>query len=113
VQDYDAANPKTHEGMNMNTTTAKQLYEYFGLDGQTIEFIGHSIALYRDDTYLSEPALDLVLRTKLYHDSLYRFEGTNAPYIYPRYGLGELPQVPALGPPHSMHLRELNLAHSR
>ncbi len=47
----------------------------------------------RDDGYLSQPALDTVLKIKLYYESLTRFEGTTSPYIYPRYGLGELPQV--------------------
>jgi len=30
---------------------------------------------------------------KLYHESLFRYEGLTSPYLYPRYGLGELPQV--------------------
>ena len=47
----------------------------------------------RDDGYLSQPAMDTVLKIKLYYESLTRFEGTTSPYIYPRYGLGELPQV--------------------
>ncbi len=47
----------------------------------------------RDDRYLSEPALPTVLKIKLYHDSLTRYDGLLSPYIYPRYGLGELPQV--------------------
>ncbi len=34
-----------------------------------------------------------MLKIKLYHDSLTRYDGLLSPYIYPRYGLGELPQV--------------------
>lgn len=34
-----------------------------------------------------------VKKIRLYYDSLMRFEGTSSPYIYPLYGLGELPQV--------------------
>ena len=30
---------------------------------------------------------------QLYHESLYRYAGLTSPYIYPRYGLGELPQA--------------------
>jgi Rab GDP dissociation inhibitor len=37
--------------------------------------------------------MDTINRIKLYNESLYRYEGLTAPYIYPRYGLGELPQV--------------------
>ena len=49
----------------------------------------------RDDAYLREPALETVKKIQLYNDSLHRFEGTKSPYIYPLYGLGELPQVTA------------------
>jgi Rab GDP dissociation inhibitor len=42
---------------------------------------------------MSEPAEETVLKIQLYNDSLHRFEGTKSPYIYPLYGLGELPQV--------------------
>lgn len=47
----------------------------------------------RDDNYLDQPALPTVEKIKLYHDSLLRYDGLTSPYIYPRYGLGELPQV--------------------
>lgn len=47
----------------------------------------------RDDGYMGEPALATVEKIRLYYDSLTRFEGTTSPYIYPLYGLGELPQV--------------------
>lgn len=32
-------------------------------------------------------------KIQLYHGSLFRYDGLNSPYLYPRYGLGELPQV--------------------
>jgi Rab GDP dissociation inhibitor len=40
-----------------------------------------------------QPAIHTVMKMKLYHDSLFRYEGLTSPYLYPRYGLGELPQV--------------------
>ena len=43
------------------------------------------------DTYLAKPALDLIERCKLYGESLARYG--KSPYLYPLYGLGELPQV--------------------
>lgn len=42
---------------------------------------------------MSQPAAPTVAKIKLYNDSLQRFAGTRSPYIYPLYGLGELPQV--------------------
>jgi Rab GDP dissociation inhibitor len=77
------------------------------------------LALHLDDSYLDQPASDFVKRmkvhlkffeylmviekndfqvfccfllVKLYADSLARFQG-GSPYIYPLYGLAELPQV--------------------
>ncbi|KAL5069030.1 hypothetical protein RYX36_019917, partial [Vicia faba] len=88
---YNESDPKTHEGVDLTRVTTKDLIEKFGLDDNTVDFIGHALALHRDDRYLSEPALDTVKRMKLYAESLARFQG-GSPYIYPLYGLGELPQ---------------------
>lgn len=70
---------------------ASELFAKYGLNEQIVDFVGHALALYRDDDYLPKPALELVQRIKLYYDSLTRFAGLKSPYIYPLYGLGELP----------------------
>eukprot|EP01025_Chloroclados_australasicus_P011397 TRINITY_DN1492_c0_g1_i3.p2 TRINITY_DN1492_c0_g1~~TRINITY_DN1492_c0_g1_i3.p2 ORF type:complete len:297 (+),score=41.16 TRINITY_DN1492_c0_g1_i3:534-1424(+) len=80
-------------GLNLTRVPMQDLYKEYGLDPMTIDFIGHAIALHQDETYFSRPALETVLRIKLYYDSLMKFEGTKSPYIYPLYGLGELPQA--------------------
>ena len=95
VQNYDEQNPRTHQGMNLRRISMGDVYKQFGLGEMTIDFIGHAIALHRDDSYIAQPAMDTVLKVKLYYSSLTRFEGTASPYIYPLYGLGELPQVGA------------------
>ncbi|KAI7725148.1 hypothetical protein M8C21_010498 [Ambrosia artemisiifolia] len=92
VQDYVENDPKTHEGLDLTRVTTKELIAKYGLDDNTVDFIGHALALHRDDRYLHEPALDTVKRMKLYAESLARFQG-GSPYIYPLYGLGELPQA--------------------
>eukprot|EP00246_Nothoceros_aenigmaticus_P007945 TRINITY_DN222_c0_g1_i1.p1 TRINITY_DN222_c0_g1~~TRINITY_DN222_c0_g1_i1.p1 ORF type:complete len:445 (+),score=91.73 TRINITY_DN222_c0_g1_i1:175-1509(+) len=92
VQNYEEKEPKTHDLLDLTKVTAKELFVKFKLEENTIDFIGHSLALFRDDGYLSEPALELVKRVKLYEESLVRFQG-GSPYIYPLYGLGELPQA--------------------
>jgi Rab GDP dissociation inhibitor len=35
---------------------------------------------------------EFVERVQLYYSSLTRYEGGKSPYLYPLYGLGELPQ---------------------
>lgn len=94
-QEYDAGNPATHQGRNLARMSMYELYKAFGLDDMTIEFVGHSIALHSTDQYLKQPAQPTVEKIKLYHESLMRFydQGIRSPYIYPLYGLGELPQA--------------------
>jgi len=90
VQDFNKEDPRTWKEIDPYKTTAAQLYEKHGLDKETADFTGHALALYRDDDYLSQPCLDMIERIKLYHDSLARYG--KSPYLYPLYGLGELPQ---------------------
>ncbi|OAY68140.1 Guanosine nucleotide diphosphate dissociation inhibitor 2 [Ananas comosus] len=92
VQNYNESDPKTHEGLDLTRLTTRELISKYGLDDNTVDFIGHAFALHRDDRYLDQPALDTVKRMKLYAESLARFQG-GSPYIYPLYGLGELPQA--------------------
>ncbi|CAL5325958.1 unnamed protein product [Camellia sinensis] len=58
----------------------------YGLDDNTIDFIGHALALYIDDSYLDQPAMDFVKRVK------FKETWGGSPYIYPLHGLGERPQ---------------------
>nr|BAN37800.1 rab GDP dissociation inhibitor alpha, putative [Entamoeba histolytica] len=91
LQNYDENKPETHKGRNLKTMTMAQLFKDFSLDDATIEFVGHTIALYREDSYLTRPAIETVKKIVLYFESLSRFQ--KSPYIYPEYGLGELPQA--------------------
>lgn len=44
----------------------------FGLDVQTIDFVGHAIALHQNDGYMMQPALPTVQKIKLYYESMMR-----------------------------------------
>ncbi|GIX86240.1 rab GDP dissociation inhibitor beta [Caerostris extrusa] len=90
VQEFNLNDAKTWKDVDANVTTTAQLYEKFGLDKDTADFTGHALALYRDDDYLAKPCLETINRIKLYSDSLARYG--KSPYLYPLYGLGELPQ---------------------
>jgi Rab GDP dissociation inhibitor len=94
VNEYEAADPKTAKGRNLQTMSARELLKDYSFDEGTVDFIGHAMALFSTDEYLGLPAIQLVMRIKLYQDSLMRFmsNGVKSPYIYPLYGLGELPQ---------------------
>jgi RAB protein geranylgeranyltransferase component A len=84
--DWDTA------GMNLSQTTMKQVYDKYGLEQTTRDFIGHSMALYATDDYIESKGMakDCVERIRLYVNSMARYG--KSPYIYPLYGLGELPQ---------------------
>ena len=79
-------------GLNLNQCTMKEVYDKFGLEPSTRDFIGHSMALYQTDEYINTRGMakDSVKRIRLYVNSMARYG--KSPYIYPLYGLGELPQ---------------------
>ena len=70
----------------------KEVYDKFGLEATTRDFIGHSMALFTNDDYINSrgQTKETVIRIRLYVNSMARYG--KSPYIYPLYGLGELPQ---------------------
>lgn len=90
VQDFDENDPKTWKDVDPKTMTMEEVYKKFGLDANTSDFVGHALALYTNDDYLKKPCLEALKKIKLYSDSLARYG--KSPYLYPLYGLGELPQ---------------------
>nr|CCC89855.1 putative RAB GDP dissociation inhibitor alpha [Trypanosoma congolense IL3000] len=88
---YDQNNPKTHKGYNLHTMTMAQLYKEYGIGNDTIDFVGHAVALHTNDDYLNRPAIETVKRCKLYEESFNMY--SQSPYVYPLYGSGELPQA--------------------
>jgi len=63
----------------------------YKLDDSTMDFIGHALALYRDEGWLQKPCAETIERVRLYHESL--SQHGKSPYLYPLYGLGDLPQA--------------------
>jgi len=84
--------PASYGGLALNHCTMREVYDKFGLEATTRDFIGHSMALYQTDEYINEKgtAKETVQRIRLYVNSMARYG--KSPYIYPLYGLGELPQ---------------------
>ncbi|TGZ82544.1 rab GTPase activator [Ascodesmis nigricans] len=91
IANYKEEDASTHKSdLNLDKNTMREAYKIFGLDSWTSEFIGHAMALYSDDSYLDRPAREPIERIILYVKSMARFG--NSPYIFPIYGLGELPE---------------------
>jgi len=88
VSNWEETDPSTHDGVDASKASAADLLQKFGLTGYTGTFIGHTLALFLDDSYLERPAKELIERMKLYAHSLARYG--SSPYIYPLYGISGL-----------------------
>lgn len=91
MSSYKREDSSTYKGYNLQLMTMQQLYDEFGIGKDTINFVGHAVALQNNDDYLQQPALDTVMRCKLYENSFNMY--AKSPYVYPLYGCGELPQA--------------------
>ncbi|RZC67180.1 hypothetical protein C5167_010867 [Papaver somniferum] len=65
VQDYEENDPKFHEGLDLNKVTAREVISKYGLEDNTVDFIGHALALHKDDSYLDEPAMGFVKKMEV------------------------------------------------
>lgn len=90
VHQYEPEDPSTHEGKDLTSMTMAEVFASFNLDDNTQSFVGHAMALHRDDSYLSRPALETVMAVKLYATST--MQHGLSPYLYPMWGLGGLPE---------------------
>lgn len=90
VQDIDFNNPKTWKDIDITKTPMRDVFKKYKLEDNTIDFLGHAVALYRNDEYLQQPAIDTLKKVQLYVDSLGKYG--DSPFLYPIYGLGGLPE---------------------
>ncbi|CAL8098743.1 unnamed protein product [Calicophoron daubneyi] len=97
VANVDVGNPSTWTKvygppLDVRRDTIQHAFSKFGVSDGTQNFVGHALCLYTDDSYKnSVPAIDAVQRMQLYNQSVSRYG--KSPYVYPLYGLGELPQA--------------------
>lgn len=73
-------------GLELSKIPFSAVVKKFELEPNTIDFIGHAVALYINDDFLNRPAIDTIEKIKLYMDSIGRYG--DSPFIYPIYGLG-------------------------
>ena len=90
VDGFDEADPNTWKKLNIPEVPMKDVYKYFKLEGNTIDFLGHAVALHSNDTYLERPALETIKKCQLYQESMGKYG--DSPFLYPVYGLGGLPE---------------------
>jgi len=90
IDKYDQANPETYKKIDPKNVSMNEFYKKFELENNTIDFVGHAVALYTNDDYLEKPAIDSIHKIKLYMNSVGTYGDT--PFIYPLYGLGGIPE---------------------
>lgn len=103
VQNYDQKNVKSYDGyyrfflkvnyllgLDLSKAQFAQVVKKFDLGENTIDFVGHAVALYTNDDFMSYPALDVVEKIKMYMNSIHLYG--DSPFIYPLYGLGGIPE---------------------
>ena len=87
ILEYDVNNPKTHNGLKPDAPF-KDFIAKFGLEPNTVDFVGHAVALYTNDDFLGKKAAPTVEKIQLYSNSFGRYG--NSPFIYPVWGLSGL-----------------------
>eukprot|EP00055_Hartaetosiga_balthica_P002556 m.4415 g.4415 ORF g.4415 m.4415 type:complete len:445 (-) comp2225_c1_seq1:1736-3070(-) len=92
IMAYNIEDESTWKGLPP-TSTMREAYKKFGCDNNTQDFTGHALCLFTDEDYLDRPIMETIPRVRLYRESISRFAGLKSPYLYPLYGLGELPQA--------------------
>lgn len=90
ITNYKEEDITTHCKIDLNKSNMRDVYENFNLENGTKDFIGHGMALWSNDDYLDKPAKLTYERILLYINSITKYG--KSPYIYPMYGLSELPQ---------------------
>ncbi|KAJ1806388.1 Rab GDP dissociation inhibitor alpha, partial [Coemansia sp. RSA 2599] len=86
--------PSTHQGLDLEKVTMNDVYKHFSFNEDTQEFIGHAMALHLDEKYKTRPAIETCRPATMYLKSAASAVArkTGSPYIYPQFGLGDLPQ---------------------
>lgn len=92
VTEFDIKKPETYKKKETDprNVTFGQFIKYWDLEDNTIDFLGHAVALYTSDDFLNRPALEVLDKMQLYIESNGRFG--NSPFIYPVYGLAGIPE---------------------
>lgn len=90
LSQMDFNDPATWNKFDIKKETFAALYKKYGLEENTIDFLGHAVALELNDDYINRPAIETLPKMKLYADSMGKYGAS--PFLYPVYGLGGLPE---------------------
>ena len=86
----DLENPMTWGDLDLKKQPMKDVYKHYKISEQAQDFLGHALALHRDDKYMEEPASETIKKMGLYLESVGKYG--DSPFLYPVYGLGGIPE---------------------
>ena len=89
---------KNADNIDVNNISFKELGNKFGLEDNTLDFIGHAVALYSDDTFLQNKSIDTIKRIKFYMENLIinneknktQMQYYSTPFIFPIWGFQKI-----------------------
>jgi Rab GDP dissociation inhibitor len=91
IENCELEDPSTWNKLDLKKQTMSEVYKKYSLGTDTIDFLGHAVALQTSDDYQSLPAYETIEKMQLYTDSIGRYG--DSPFLYPIYGLGGLPEA--------------------
>ena len=62
IENVKVDDPKTWKGIDIMKQPMKDVFAKYGLEENTIDFLGHAVALHWSDTYLFEPAVETITK---------------------------------------------------
>jgi Rab GDP dissociation inhibitor len=89
IQNWEQENSQTHKKFS-KATKFSEVVKDFSLETNTVDFIGHAVALYTNDDFLDLPYAETVQKIQLYMSSIDRYGPS--PFIYPIWGLSGIPE---------------------
>lgn len=91
VDQFDENDKNTWKPVTkIDTMTMREVFKHFKLEENTIDFLGHAVAMHLSDDYLDRPAMETMRKCALYMESMGKYG--DSPFLYPVYGLGGLPE---------------------
>ena len=91
IENVEWEDKKTWKDIDLETQPMGDVFSKYKLETNTIDFLGHAVALHTSDEYIKKPARDTVEKMQLYLESIGRYG--DSPFLYPIYGLGGLPEA--------------------
>ena len=92
VQNYNEKEQNENNEININSTF-NDVIQYFGLEINTVDFIGHAIALYSNNNFIENKAINTIKKIKFYF-SCFETKNKNifytTPFLFPIWGLQKI-----------------------